>query len=82
MPTEMVGKVGGKGTRADGMKLKEGSNSKEVAENEAQSSAGALQVREDAEATELTEDLALAELQRADISAVEIAKLAKSAACK
>jgi hypothetical protein len=63
--------------------LKEGSNSKEVAETSTQSTAGALQGRGDAaEASEFTEDLALAELQRPDISAAEIGKLAKSAANK
>lgn len=63
--------------------MKEGSNTKEVAETNTQSTAGALQCRDDAaEASELTEDLALAQLQHADISAAEIGKLAKSAANK
>jgi hypothetical protein len=65
------------------MKLKEVSNSKEVAETNTQSPAGALPGRDDdAEAPQFTEDLALAELQRPDISAAEIGNLAKSAAIK
>jgi hypothetical protein len=66
------------------MKLTEESNSKGVAESGTQSTADALQVRSDAaaEASELTEDLALAHLQRADIGAAEIGNLAKSAASK
>jgi hypothetical protein len=61
--------------------LKEASNSSKAAQTGAQSRASGREDQDQtAEGSDLSEDQALAQLQRADISAAEIAKLAKSAA--
>ena len=76
----MLAHLGGWKVVSGGVKLKEGSNSRESAEASTQSEAGALQGHGQAvDASELTEDLALAQLQRADVSAAEISGLAKCA---
>jgi hypothetical protein len=66
-----------------GMKLKEVSNSSKGAETEARSGAGGLEHQDrPAVGLDLSEDQALAELQRADIGAAEIGRLAKGEAAK
>jgi hypothetical protein len=63
--------------------LKKGSNSREVTQTAVQSDVNTLQDHDKvAHASELTEDQAVAELQRADIGAAEIASLAKGEAAK
>jgi hypothetical protein len=60
--------------------VKEEFNSSKLTKTGAQSDRGGLGDRRAGEASELTEDQALAELQRADVSASEIVALAKNTA--
>lgn len=72
--------MGGVDIAPGGIDLKEISNSSEAAKTVAQSGTPGLEDHQATEASELTEDQALTELERSDIGAAEIAKLAKSSA--